>query len=115
MKKTIQKRVRYIGALKTLLARSTFYISILNFAMLAGTSYVIVVKGVIDIPFWIFLLVISGIVTIAMIFEYAIMLPSETAFLNWQAYEHGNPIRYDLEHIKKEIEEIKKIINEREK
>ena len=115
MKKSIQKRVRYIGALKTLLARSTFYISILNFAMLAGTSYVIVVKGIIDIPFWIFLLAISGIVMIAMVFEYMVMLPSETAFLNWQVYEHGNPMRYDLEHIKKEIKEIKKIIKEKEK
>lgn len=112
MKKTIQKRVRYIGALKTLLSRSTFYISILNFAMLAGTSYVIVVKGIIDIPFWIFLLGVSCLLMAAMIFEYAVMLPSETAFLNWQAYEHGNPIRYDLEHIKKEIETIKKMLKD---
>lgn len=110
MKKTIQKRIRYIGALKTLLARSTFYISIVNFAMLAGTSYVIVVKGIIDIPFWIFLLAISLVIGIAMVFEYVIMMPSEIAFTNWQIYEHNNPIRYDLEYIKKEIENIKEMI-----
>lgn len=110
MKKLLQKRVRYVGALRTLFARTTFYISIINFAMLAGTSYVIVVKGVVDVPFWIFLLAISLVVGIAMIFEYVIMMPSEIAFNNWQVYEHNNPIRYDLEHIKKEIENIKEMI-----
>lgn len=110
MKKPIQKRVRYIGALKNILARSTFYISIINFAMLAGTTYVIVVKGIVAVPFWIFLLAIIGVVMLAMVFEYVIMMPSEIAFTNWQVYEHNNPIRYDLEHIKKEIENIKEIM-----
>ena len=112
MKRTIQKRVKYIGAMKNLFGRTTFYISIINFAMLAGTTYVIVVKGIVSVPFWVFLLGISGIVAIAMVFEYVIMMPSEIAFTNWQVYEHNNPIRYDLEHIKKEMDEIKEMLKD---
>jgi len=44
----------------------------------------------------------------AMVFEWAIMMPSEIAFTNWQTYEHNNPIRTDLESIKHELEELKK-------
>lgn len=115
MKKPIQRRVRYIGGIKNLFTRSTFYISILNFAMLAATSYVVVVKEFVNVPFWVFLLVISGLVLIAMVFEYVVMLPSETAFLNWQSYEHENPIRTDLEEIKEELKKLKEIIKEKEK
>jgi hypothetical protein len=83
--------------------------------MLAGTTYVIVVKGIVAIPFWVFLLGISGIVAIAMIFEYVIMMPSEIAFTNWQVYEHSNPMRTDLEEIKKELKKLKEIIKDKEK
>ena len=115
MKKPIQKRVRYIGAIKNIFSRTTFYISILNFAMLAATSYVVVVKGIIDIPFWVFLLFISVLVLVAMVFEYTVMMPSEYAFINWQSYEHNNPIRTDLEEIKEELKKLKEIIKDKEK
>jgi len=105
-----QKRIKYIGGLKLLLARSSFYISILNFLMLASTSYVVVIKKYFYIPFWLFLLCMILIVIGAMIFEWAIMLPSEIAFTNWQTYEHNNPIRADLESIKRDLEELKRKI-----
>jgi len=108
MKIPKQKRIRYIGGLKLLLTRSSFYISMLNFLMLASTSYVIVIKEYFYIPFWIFLLGLIGMLVMVMIFEWAIMLPSEIAFTNWQYYEHNNPIRTDLEIVKKSIEELKK-------
>ena len=108
MKIPKQKRIKYIGGLKLLFARSSFYISILNFLMLASTSYVIVVKKYFYVPFWLFILSMISLIVIVMFFEWAIMLPSEIAFTNWQYYEHNNPIRTDLETIKKSIEELKK-------
>ncbi len=108
MKKPSQKRIRYIGAIKNILARSTFYISMLNFAMLAATSYAVVVKKVILIPFWIFFLLLLIGIGAMMIFDYTIMLPSETSFINWQAYEHNNPLRKDLEEIKSLLEDKNK-------
>lgn len=107
-KKPKQIRVKYIGGLKTLISRCTFYIGILNFLMLAATSYTVVVKGIIDVPFWVFLLGMVVVVLVAMIFEYTIMLPSELSFTNWQTYEHDNPIRRDLEEIKEKLKEIEK-------
>ena len=108
MKIPKQKRIKYIGGLKLLLARSSFYISILNFLMLASTSYIVVIKNYFYIPFCLFLLTMVAMVVGAMIFEWAIMMPSEIAFTNWQTYEHNNPIRTDLESIKRDLEELKK-------
>ena len=108
MKKPEQKRIKYIGAIKNIFARSTFYISILNFAMLAVTSYSVVVWKVLPIPFWLFFLILVLTVVGTMVFDYIIMLPSEMSFMNWQAYEHNNPIRKDLEEIKKKLEEMEK-------
>ena len=108
MRKLEQKRIRYIGAIKNILARSTFYISILNFAMLAVTSYSVVVWKVLPISFWLFFLILVLMIVGMMIFDYTIMLPSEMSFMNWQAYKHNNPIRKDLEEIKEKLEELKK-------
>ena len=110
MKIPKQKRIKYIGGLKLLLARSSFYISILNFLMLASTSYVVVIKKYFYIPFWLFLLSMVAVVVVVMIFEWAVMLPSEISFTNWQTYEHNNPIRKDLEFIKQDLDELKKKI-----
>jgi len=109
MEKIEQRRVRYIGAIKNLFGRTVFYVSILNFIMISSTTYVIVIKNVINISFILFIFIILGIIILAMIFEFKFVLPSETAFLNWQTYEHNNPLRTDLEEIKKDLDYLKKI------
>ncbi len=110
-----QKRVgKFIGGLKELLARVTFYISILNFLMIIATTYYTTVRHVYDIPFWLFFLILAAIVFVAMIVEYTIVMPSQIAFLNWQAYTHDNPIRKDLERVMSKLEEIEKKLGEKE-
>lgn len=102
-----QKRVgRFIGGLKELLSRVTFYISIMNFGMLIITSYYTTIRHVYSVPFWIFFGFLAMVVLVAMIVEYTIVLPSQTAFLNWQVYTHDNPIRRDLEKIMRKLEEL---------
>lgn len=104
-----QKRVgRFIGGLKELLARVTFYISILNFLMIIATTYYTTVRHLYSIPFWMFFLALAVILVVAMVVEYTIVLPSQIAFLNWQAYTHDNPIRRDLEKIMARLDEIEK-------
>jgi len=79
-----QKRVsRFIGGVKELLTRVTFYISILNFLMIIVTTYCTTIRHVYNIPFWVFFATFVVIVLVAMIFEYTIILPSQIAFLNW--------------------------------
>ncbi|MDK2876176.1 MAG: hypothetical protein PWQ22_586 [Archaeoglobaceae archaeon] len=110
-----QKRVgRFIGGVKELLARVTFYISILNFLMIIVTTYYTTIRHIYNIPFWVFFATLAVIVIVAMVFEYTIVLPSQIAFLNWQAYTHDNPIRKDLEKIMSKLEEIEKLVKEKE-
>jgi len=108
-----QRRVRYIGAIKNVLSRSTFYISILNFFMIIATSYVVVIQKYFPLPFWCFLLVLILLVIGIMVFDYIIMLPSEISFMNWQTYEHNNPLREDLEKLDKKVNQILSKINKK--
>ena len=107
-----QRRVKYIGAIKNVLSRSTFYISILNFFMIIATSYVVVIQKYFPLPFWCFLLVLILLVIGIMVFDYIIMLPSEISFMNWQTYEHNNPLREDLENLREELEKLDKKVNQ---
>ena len=108
-----QKRVgRFLGGVKELLSRVTFYVSILNFLMLAVTAYHTTIRYFLPLPFWVFFATLAVIVVVAMIFEYTIVLPSQIAFLNWQVYTHDNPVRKDLERIMAKLEEIEKKLEE---
>lgn len=108
MNKPKQTHIKYVGAIKNLLTRSTFYVTILNFSLLAVTSYSVALKQYFDFPFWVFMLMLLTIIGIAMCFEYLIMLPSEISFVNRQTYQHDSPVRRDLEEIKDRLKEIEK-------
>lgn len=108
MKKPEQKKVRYIGGLRNLFSRTSFYISIFNFCMLCGVSYQVIVKQYFSIPLWIFIGCAMFMIFLTMVFEYTIMMPSEISFMNIETYKHNNPIKRDLEEIKKDLEYLKK-------
>lgn len=95
-----QIKIPYVGAARNLFVRSMFYISLINFLMLALTTYAVVVRDVVEIPFVAFIAVLIVIVGVSLTFEYCIVLPSETSFMNKQVYEHDNPVKDDLREIK---------------
>lgn len=102
-----QKKISpFWGGLKDLLSRTMFYVAIINFMLIVIMSYHTSLKEIIQIPFWIFILILTICLFIIMIFEYMIMLPSSTAFSNIQSYKHENPIKEDLKNILKKIEVI---------
>jgi len=102
-----QKRVsKFIGGLKELLGRVTFYISAMNFLMLAVTAYYTTIRHFLPVSFPVFFLMLVIVVVVAMIIEYTIVMPSQIAFINWQVYTHENLIRRDLEKVMKKLEEI---------
>ena len=80
--------------------------------MLALTTYTVVVRDVIEIPFYMFILGLIVLVGVSLLFEYCIVLPSETAFMNKQVYEHGNPVRDDLQELKCSLQELKHTFND---
>jgi len=102
-----QVKIPYIGAARNLFVRSMFYISLINFLMLALTTYTVVVRDVVEIPFVMFVAGLIVIVAISLLFEYCVVLPSETSFMNKQVYEHDNPVKDDLKEIKDILQGMK--------
>jgi len=103
-----QYRIRYIGGLKNVFSRAQFYLSLINFFQVSVVTYAIVVKGFAAWMTWYeYLALLGGVVIVAMVFEYKIMLPSEMAFSNWQWWTHGNPLKPAIEDLQKEIRELR--------
>ena len=100
-----------LGGLLTLLQRCQFYFSMLNFLMILATFYYTTLRHVIPIPFAVFAVVMAVILLVLMVVEYVIVYPSFVAFQMHQAYKR-NPLVKDVEEIKREIEDLKKLIKE---
>ena len=106
----------WVGALKDLFTRVVFYVTALNFVLLAATAYHTTLRETIQsqlpwLTFPVFLGVLVVLVLISMVIEYKIVLPSTIAYLNEQGYKHQNPIRAQLDRIEKMLADMQ----EREK
>ena len=97
---------QYIGAVKELFGRTSFYITVINFFLLIVTAYYTTIRNFVPISFLSFMASIVFIVCVAMVVEYVIILPSSIAFQNLQAYKHTNPFKDDLQLILKRLDEI---------
>jgi len=95
----------FLGGIKSLTAGAMFYISMISFSLSMIIAYDTSIKQRIDIPFWIFFVVMVILVILLIIFEYVIMLPSFIAFNNTQICKHPNPIINELAEIKKLVED----------
>jgi hypothetical protein len=100
-----------IGAVHSLLGRTTFYISIINFFLLIATAYYTTFRNFISIPFTWFMLVMVLIVGIAMVLEYVVILPSSVMFSNMQSYKHENPLKDDIKLILNRLDDIEDKLN----
>lgn len=96
----------WLGGAKNLLMRTVFYISAINFLLLAVTAYHTTLRPYLPISFWGFLGILVAILVVAMVFEYTIVLPSSMVFLNRQVYKHKNPLVEDVLEIKEKLERI---------
>lgn len=104
-----------LGGAKELLMRTMFYITAINFLLIAVTAYHTTLRVYFPISFWGFLGILVAIVVIAMVLEYKIILPSSIVFLNTQAYKHKNPLVDDVLEIKKKLESIEAKLTSEEK
>jgi len=101
--------VKWWGNFRYIATHITFYSTILILAMTATTAYNTTIKlwmkvylGV-DLQYYIFILLIVIFVLGAVIFEWKVTLPGYFRVFNEQMYKHDNPIRRDLELIKKKL------------
>jgi len=100
-----------IGGLKDLLGRTLFYVSIINFILIAVTAYHTTLRDTLLSWFpWLNFSIFLGVLVVGlllmMILEYKIVLPSTWAFTNKQQYEHQSLIRKQLDGIEKTLSEI---------
>ncbi len=90
-------------------ARGMGLVGILTTIMGAGTFYVVSTGRwpfLAIVPFWVFMLILLGILTLFMVFAYMVITPSLIAFNNKQACEHGNPIMDKLLELEKILKEL---------
>mgnify|MGYP000353681338 CR=1 FL=1 len=100
-----------IGGIMVLIQRAQFYFSLLNFLMILATFYYTTMRHIMPVPFWVFLILMAGLLFVLMLVEYTIIFPSFVAFQARQTYLR-NPLVDDVREIKKEIEELKKMLEE---
>jgi len=107
----------WLGGLKGIFNNSTFYLSLINFVLIAVTAYHTTLSGKINeyapwFSFPLFLAMMVVLVLVVMLLEYKFMIPSSITFGNAQMYAHRNPIRRDLERIMRKLDEMDKRITE---
>ena len=107
MKRQLKGNIRLGGFVDTL-AFTMFWMSLVNFLMMAVTTYTVTREYTISIfpwfSIWIFLSILGLIIATVMVFEYKLVYPSRVAFRNQQEYAHDSPIKEDLKQIKEEQE-----------
>jgi hypothetical protein len=87
------------------------YIQAFNFVLLTITAYPVIMdwfyKKDIIVPFWLFEMVIFVGVGLILFVEYKFSLPGYYRASNEQVWRNDNPIRVELEEIRKENRELK--------
>jgi len=94
----------HIGEVKDLIQRTMFYVTGLNFVMGAGTAYIVYARRWISIEQ--LMIAVGVILLLAVLFERAIVIPSNWKWINQQRYQHREPLRDDLDAIVKTQGEI---------
>ena len=100
-----------IGASHDIYGRVALYIGVVNTVMMFGVFYATVIIPTpalrwITLPLFVLIVLIAGLV--ASVIAWKIIIPQMIAYSNFQGYRHDNPIRKDLE-------EIRRLLLERQK
>jgi hypothetical protein len=104
--------IPYIGPAKSLLGSVMFYISIIQFVLIAVVFYHTTLSPWAAqhapwLTLWVFVGVLSAIFLIALVVEFKFMMASVISFGNVQGYTHGNPFVRDLQKALSELKDIK--------
>lgn len=96
------------GSLKLITQQGGVYIQAMTMALAGIGAYTGLVSRGLNIPAWLFVLVIVGIGLLVMLFEWRTGMPSTFAAWNKQWWEHDNPLREELERVMRRQEAIMK-------
>ncbi len=103
-----QSNLPWIGPLKDIAMSTVFYMSIINFILIAVTAYYTTLRPFLlvyapwfKVWMWLGLLVI--IVLVMMVLEYKFVYASWYTFRNRQEFEHENLIRKEIQELRKDL------------
>ena len=105
----------FFGMAKIIIGQVTPYISWVSLGLVGIMSFYTTISPMftnwgIQLPFWVFILVLGAIIVSVTIMEWIFMLPSYYGASNVQSWEHENPQREKLEKIERDIAEIKQML-----
>lgn len=105
IKRQLKGNIKLGGFVDTL-AFTMFWMSLVNFLMMAVTTYTVTREYTTAIfpwfTIWFFLSLLGTIIATVMVLEYKLVYPSRVAFRNQQEYQHESPIKQDLKDVKDE-------------
>ena len=104
-----------VGGVKDLLQRSLFYVTAINFFLLIITSWGIILRDHIAqyiswFTFPVFVGLLVFVILFAMLIEYKFILPATWKFINRQRYQHGEPLKSDLQKVLDRLDRIEKAL-----
>ena len=110
--KQAKPRVWLGGFQIQLIYSQSYYISFINSGFMACMFWYTTAGPSIRpyapwIQFWMFGLLMISVVISVMVLDYVFIYPSRQGYLNQQAYKHVNPVAYDLQKLKIDIDRIK--------
>ena len=99
-----QYKVPKVGGFKEVLAQAAFWITIINFILIAVTAYHTTLRDYItphipwfDLP--VFFLSLGTLVLIIMVIEYKFVIPSLYIFRSKQMFEHESQVTRKLDEV----------------
>lgn len=113
MKLKQARPIVWLGALQIQLVYSqSYYTSYINYIFMGTMFWYTTLAPIMRpylpwIQFWMFVLLMISVIITFMIVDYKFIYPSRQGYLNRQAYKHVNPVAYDLQDIKADIQKIK--------
>lgn len=111
-----QRRIgTFFGMGKIVLGQASPYVNWLNLALVGVMSFYTTINPLfaswgIQLPFWIFLVVLIVFIVIVLAGEYSLMLPSYFSAANVQTWNAENPQRELLEQMDKRLDRIEKLL-----
>ncbi len=95
----------WIGALKIVFGQVGQYVSYLTMALAGIGAYPVIISWGINVPVWMYVMILVGFVLVICLVEYVIGQPPTFSYWNQQWWKHDNPFRQDYEERMKRIED----------
>ncbi|NLV14364.1 hypothetical protein [Haloarcula argentinensis] len=111
-----QVEVQWLGGLKTIAGRLTFYRGFLTFLMIIPVAYESAIVKSVFPTLWSFVAAMAGALGLAAIAEYGIIYPSQIKFNKSQAAKNDrDPIYERTRRIESQLEDVKASLDDQQR